>query len=361
MKKHTKSVLIGSLLTILLQGCLISNLSNEETLIPIISDDFAVQNLSTVTITNEFIIPTVSATLPPSSPTPTFSFQLVYTPSIIPTLKSEDAIVLLRRMLTQNGGCKLPCWWGITPGETRWLDAREMLNSFVERIEEDTYIEQEEDGSPYLIESALIYFERGVPEPPYSSNAPGYFGIRSINGIVESITASQDVTSQYTLQKILTENGPPQNIYINTTSASPTGKVPFSLLLDFSGKGFMAFYHDDAPIIGDTIYFCAEDYAPIILFIWSPSPEVNQKEKENFIEWLDYWIYDDSGLLPIQDASNLTLEQFYVNFRNDNPACIVTSPPIWDNLTPSFYYDLLTSTPSPVSPFIETVIPVVTP
>jgi len=236
-----------------------------------------------------------------------------------------------------------------------------MLNSFVERIEEKTFIEQKVDGSPYMIEVALIYFERGVPEPLYSENAPGYFVIQSINGIVESILAFQNVASRYTLQNLLTENDPPLNVYINTTSASPTGKVPFNLVVDFSEKGFMAFYHDDAPVIGDSIYFCAKDYVPIELLVWNPSPDINQKEKEYFIEGLDYWIYDDSndsGLLPIQDASNLTLEQFYVNFRNDNAACIVTSPPIWFDLTPSVYYDLLTSTPSPVSPFLETVIPV---
>jgi len=107
MKKNIKSVLIGSLLATLLQGCLFSNLSNEEILIPTISDDFALQDLSTVTITNEFIMPTISATLPTPSSTPTFSFQFTYTPSIIPTLKSEDAKVLLRRMLSHNGGVLL--------------------------------------------------------------------------------------------------------------------------------------------------------------------------------------------------------------------------------------------------------------
>ena len=349
-------MLIGFSLIIFLQGCITSNFDGGEIFTPTISNDYITEKSPTIPMTQGFITPTIM-TLQTTSPTPTFSFQLIYTPSFIPTLKSEDAKILFRRMLAQNDGCKLPCWWGITPGETRWVDAREMLNSFVERIEEETYLKQRADGSPYMIEIAYVYFERGVPEPPYSENAPGYFGIRSINGIVESILAYQDTASRYTLQKLLTENGPPLNVYINTTSASPTGKVPFNLLVDFSEKGFMAFYHDDAPIIGDTIYFCPKDYVPIKILVWSPSPEINQREKEEFIAGLDYWIYD-SGLLPIQDVSNLTIEQFYVNFRNDNPACIVTSPPIWDDLTPSFYYDLLTSTPSPVSPWVETLIPV---
>jgi hypothetical protein len=28
----------------------------------------------------------------------------------------------IRTMLETNGGCELPCWWGITPGVTSWQD-----------------------------------------------------------------------------------------------------------------------------------------------------------------------------------------------------------------------------------------------
>jgi hypothetical protein len=43
------------------------------------------------------------------------------------TLDSEEAQKLVQKLLENNGGCKLPCWWGITPGKTTWAEARQIL------------------------------------------------------------------------------------------------------------------------------------------------------------------------------------------------------------------------------------------
>ncbi|MCP4538783.1 MAG: hypothetical protein GY832_16745 [Chloroflexi bacterium] len=36
-------------------------------------------------------------------------------------------------MLETNGGCDLPCWWGVTPGQSEWqtvMDLTETLGGF---------------------------------------------------------------------------------------------------------------------------------------------------------------------------------------------------------------------------------------
>jgi hypothetical protein len=345
------NLLLGVLLSLMLYGCIPG--SKDAIITPMVA-----------TLQTTYVLPTTINVLPMMESTQTATPTAIpatalantktYVAPTIPTLNSVDARQLFRRMLSQNGGCKLPCWWGITPGETRWADAREMLNSFVERVEEEAFVKQDTDGTADTIDLALVYFARGVPSPEYSFETPGYFSIRSINGIVDSVLAHQDAASRFTLANLLSDLGRPSEVYINTTSASPTGKVPFTLVVDFSNKGGLAYYHDKATIIGDKIYFCAKDYAPTDLLIWHPSPEINQKTRDEFMEGL-YGIFD-SGLIPLEDTSNMTIEQFYANFRSNDPACIVTLSEKWVYTNP-FYFDFPSPTPSPAFPWIETVIP----
>lgn len=53
------------------------------------------------------------------NPTPTF------TP--VATLSIEQEGTLLSSLLANNGGCELPCWWGITPGLTGVVEARDFF------------------------------------------------------------------------------------------------------------------------------------------------------------------------------------------------------------------------------------------
>ncbi len=60
-----------------------------------------------------------TATIVPTLPTST--------PTVIPTLLAEDARQRLLDLLANNGECRLPCLWGITPGKSIYLEARSIL------------------------------------------------------------------------------------------------------------------------------------------------------------------------------------------------------------------------------------------
>jgi hypothetical protein len=82
---------------------------------------------------------TPTATLAPSK-TPTSesipSIQPTETATILPTLQPDEAEALVLELFETNGGCQLPCWWGFTPGETNWVQAKTFLQTFVEEINE---------------------------------------------------------------------------------------------------------------------------------------------------------------------------------------------------------------------------------
>ena len=56
---------------------------------------------------------------------PTFPFTPM--PTFIHPLET------MKELYRTNGGCQLPCWWGIHPGLTTWPQVRQLLDRFGER------------------------------------------------------------------------------------------------------------------------------------------------------------------------------------------------------------------------------------
>jgi len=346
--KANSSIIFGKLLIIsslVIAGC---SPTQSTTAFPTSTFSKSLPPTWTPTIT---LTPTETQTptpLPTSLPTYTSTPFFSYVTPIEPTLIDSDAKQILNNMLAQNGSCKLPCWWGMQPGLTNWEDARNSLNSFVGRIEELEYTDFSENNAIHNHIISVIYYQRGK-----SSES---FEIRSIDGIIESVAADQDSAFNYSLSNILSDYGSPHEVYINTTYASPTGEVPFNLVVDYSEMGFMAFYTESASIYNKKIYFCSKNRPPVWLYLWNPSPTINEKNKAVFLDALDYWIYS-SGFHPIQEASYSYIEQFYLNFKDsDSKSCLISSTDTWAAISSALQSPALifpTVTPSPIYPWEE--------
>jgi hypothetical protein len=55
---------------------------------------------------------------------------MMLTSTLFPTLPAEEMDETIQALIATNGGCFLPCWWGITPGVTSWDDANHFLLQF---------------------------------------------------------------------------------------------------------------------------------------------------------------------------------------------------------------------------------------
>lgn len=120
-----------ALLTLSYMGCVARNenpaiSTTNETLYASDTPSAIASPIATATVT---IMPTFTPML--STLTTTLSSTLLptvastWTPA--PTLPSDLALETLLALYNDNGGCELPCWWGITPGETSWAEARTKL------------------------------------------------------------------------------------------------------------------------------------------------------------------------------------------------------------------------------------------
>ena len=94
--------------------------------------------LITLQTTPTIVASTPVSTLTPTKPlltltrisTPTLTPLLTNTPTSKPTptrFPPEQAELMVLDLLENNGGCLLPCWWGIVPGQTTWEEAHDLL------------------------------------------------------------------------------------------------------------------------------------------------------------------------------------------------------------------------------------------
>jgi hypothetical protein len=52
-------------------------------------------------------------------------------------MTADEEYALVSEMLQDNGGCRLPCWWGFTPGETSWQTTEILFTSRGKKVWND--------------------------------------------------------------------------------------------------------------------------------------------------------------------------------------------------------------------------------
>ena len=282
---------------------------------------FATQLTALATFTSRPYTTPTNTILPTEISVPVRSFtstpRPIWTPlPILPTLSFVESDAVVMDLLVNNAGCKLPCWWGITPGETTWNEANQFLATFstiegpaVQSIENITY------------EAYAAHFN--LDEKKYSID------LINTNGIVIDIGLQPDVTVfDHKLNKLLTSNGQPEEVWLAPMPATPGGSW-FYLILYYPEKGIMARYGGSAsPIIkidssGNAIItairICPVSMGPEL---WLVAPNTLKGVMGNpalgGVEFTNL-------LIPIQDITEMSLEDFYLTFRNaDNYICFET-------------------------------------
>lgn len=246
----------------------------------------------------------VTPTIKPSltiSPTPTPSF----TP--IPTLSKSEARQKISSLVRDNGGCYLPCWWGITPGKTSLFEAYQYLKSL----------------------------NVGIAKPNNSSQAFGYNFSESLEGGGLIVNEDQKITllvidpnaskHSFQLHQIISNYGKPDNIFIKTDTCTLDNIPPFVLVLLYSNKHFLVIYDFNAKIISGSVSGCPRGIAPKV-YIWSSDQIVSEKE-------IEYWALGgdpSTKLRPLNIATDLTIDTFYQMFIDQNKLnCIQTPIDIW--------------------------------
>jgi hypothetical protein len=301
MKKISWLMVI--IIALLLAGC-----SNTTTLTATLEASATGAVSTQITVT-----PSMTGTYPPEPTITLTPLPPTWTPQ--PTLNSREAQKLLSNLLKDNGGCKLPCFWGITPGETTWQEANNFLETFTSFSVRDF-----PDGIRWI--EPLIPF----PREKYGTIRHSY---RFHNGVVESIQAyNSDLAPVFYLTNFLITYGPPSEVWIRTQAIEEQGSQPFEVALFYPEQGILMDYSGgNLTTVGADLRNClgSELDSPFI-FLWDVSEKMSFDQA---IKGLLNESYDDP-FLPLEEAAGMDAKTFYESFRTPgNNACIVTPKNLW--------------------------------
>jgi hypothetical protein len=224
-------------------------------------------------------------------------------------LPPTEAEAKVLELLYDNGECRLPCFWGFfldqNPGQflTFLMETGKQDGSFV-FMREDVFLE---------IQTAFADDSVGIYTQAYSKLQNGIekeYGFPYYN----------EYFHYYSLQNLLAEYGKPEQVYIvlDTGIASMgLGIDLYFLSIEYPTKGWMAVF--EMPLQQeDKIFLGCPSEAFVNLRIWSPKIKPQGGFSGGF------GTDDKSYLFTIDEATSMTLDEFYQKFKDPTTACLET-------------------------------------
>jgi len=268
-----------------------------------------VKPTTTLTPTNTLI--------PTATQTPTLA--ATWTP--LPTLSKEDRIDIIRILIETNGWCRFPCWWGITPGETTWQEAKQFLGTFSNKIyEEEEYQQEIQDDAAYTIGYHSILVQ--VP----NEDREDWILFTEIDGVVVGIRVFQlyKESEFYPPYRILQEYGKPDEIFLEAHIASYAGDWSMVLNLVYQEKSFEATYLIIDAVNQDGIIKGCLGKDGAGLGLYPPEKTIKIEDMHN---------HDPSVtiiVLGLEEAIGMDIQSFYETYSNsEDPLCLETLEDLW--------------------------------
>ena len=273
-----------------------------------------------------FMTPTSSITST-KSPSPTYTLTPTFIPSmtalpILPTLSPIEAETLVKDLLVNNAGCKLPCWWDFTPGTSIWNVAKQYFETFTSVDGPFFYTSDYKQNAGYDInfqsDDKKLTFGVAVDDTEVISG----FGIPPETSIYG-----------YKLDQLLTNSGKPEEIWLAPMPYTPGGSW-YYLVISYPAQGIMARYGGGATpsyIVGNdgiatitNLHICPVGVGPEL---WLVTPNTLKGVKGNSA--LGGTAFTDL-LIPIQQATGMSVEEFFKTFRTgENSTCFDTPSESW--------------------------------
>lgn len=264
---------------------------------------------SFVTSTPIKIFPTSTSENPTATPTKTFP---VWTP--LPTYPpSERRNVVMN--LYENPVCRLPCWWGITPGETDWHEAWQFLARFaINQAPYDTHIFESDNLPDYQLFQVLLDVPKGSPQDNHQPLNHLIFFMRKGAFLIEYIDVNTGNLNLYTIPQILAAYGQPEQVYVLAWGSQQPTQNSVRLYLYYPKQGFMSIHF---ATVGQDVWTqneftaCFQKYTRLIL--WPKGKLLDEEIAAGLflgsVESLGHNPYQ-----PIEEVSNLDTTKFFDAF-----------------------------------------------
>lgn len=255
-------------------------------------------------------------------PTATLKPTGTATRTPLPTYSTSEAQALLDELYATNGGCQLPCWWGFQPGITKWEEAQQLL----ERLAIVPI------HSSHLGDNT--YHEVLIPtESKEMFSRPRWQNYWAHKGIIESIEINMTNIFPFAdLVLTIHTYGKPSEIWVNTGTFVPPGVTTthFIFVMFYEEQGLMFRFDDHKAKINDRVVIgCPTEMSGgLAMILWDPGKKRSfsemSKKFHNFPKDLPH--------LPLEEATGVTVDEFYERYDQGEAACLQTPIELWSSV-----------------------------
>jgi hypothetical protein len=179
--------------------------------------------------------PTAQPTPSPTPSTKQCHTEICWESLNYPTMHpfNNDA---LNALITSNGGCDLPCFFGIIPGETQWAEVLKIVEPYARNT---TALYDSFDGTA-ANQTKSVEMETERAENDVYINIVSGFGINT-DGIIQTIKTIfnlmgnesampyDDRLSSFGISEVLKNNGVPDEVYFNGHPRNGNGSYDIAI------------------------------------------------------------------------------------------------------------------------------------
>lgn len=262
----------------------------------------------------------------PSTSKPAPTHTSAPTPTKLATLSPEDAYTTLEELIQGDANCALPCWFGVIPGRTNFIDAGNILSQF-SAVATTDFSSRWADISvkyPTYRVTTTVY--------PTKDGKAGHILVdTSINWdangrVLYDDPSFRETWQRYFMPELLTRYGVPEKIFLDTTllAADPGSSYAHVLWVVYEQPGFLIRYEGDNSKVGNNIRICPLQ-SKITIKLWDPETSSYEEHIEG-----DMAMATSLGPQPLESVTEFDIDSFYEKFKGGNfDTCFETPASIW--------------------------------
>ena len=266
------------------------------------------------------LAPTLTLTLAPTS---TYTPTHLPTWTALPTLEAEKGLQTYYTWLAGNDNCRLPCWAGITPGQTEWQEAKQILQTLAGMTELEVRLDRPcTFGSCNYITWAF----------PFDLNNLGDVYSRVEDNKIQSMRFQvTDFTETYlikslNLQRVLTLYGKPSILLFSTEPDLP-GDLFLELILAYPDNQFVLRYSKHAKLSNNDVVSCGQDSVIELNILDNREQLLSVEAIANASDTKH--LHVDVWHKSVEEAAGMTIDKFYETYKKANAPCITTPIKVW--------------------------------
>jgi|GEM_PF-6188781 len=283
------------------------------------------------------------------------------TPTSLPLISDDSPKIALSVYVQQNGGCRLPCLLGLSPG----LSDRSAVDAFVNYFERNaietenridsvdiyTYTSNERGGVRIIFweQYTSLYIGLGYMLEDNQIKIISFFAQALLYKDDEDNSAEKSfgnpyfskLLSDFTLQKILTTYGEPSQILIRPYPnipgyPSPPAQYIFNFALYYPELGFLIDYIVIREEQSEYYMGCPTQPYLLELVSWDPDDLLSVNEVAFYITNGEGMSAEYvGGFRPIEEVTSISITEFYSEFSNpDSKECVQSLKALWPENEP---------------------------